>query len=158
MKLDAKDALLLRLLQEDCRLPNAELAERLGVSPSACYRRVKSLEEAGVIQGYGARVNAGRAGLGFQVIVHVQLARHDQDHMRQFIQAMQNWDEVLECYGTSGRADYHLRVLVTDIEAYNHFLEDKLFTMPAVQSAQTNIVLRVSKQHAALPIAANDDR
>ncbi len=157
MKLDAKDALLLRLLQEDCRISNAELAERLGVSPSACYRRVKSLEDAGIIEGYGARINAAKAGLGFQVIVHVQLTRHEQEHMRQFIQAMQRWDEVLECYGTSGQADYHLRVLVKDIEAYNRFLEDKLFTMPAVQSAQTNMVLRVSKQHSVLPICATAD-
>lgn len=156
MTLDDKDALLLRLLQDDCRLSNAELAERLTISPSACYRRVKSLEEAGVITGYGARVNAGKAGLGFQVIVHIQLTRHGQDHMRQFIEAIGRWDEVLECYGTSGQADYHLRVLVKDIEAYNRFLEFKLFTLPAVQSAQTNIVLRVSKQHAVLPVAASE--
>ncbi len=156
MTLDDKDALLLRLLQDDCRLSNAELAERLNISPSACYRRVKSLEEAGVITGYGARVNAGKAGLGFQVIVHIQLTRHGQDHMRQFIEAISRWDEVLECYGTSGQADYHLRVLVKDIEAYNRFLELKLFTLPAVQSAQTNIVLRVSKQHAVLPVAASE--
>lgn len=157
MKLDAKDAQLLRLLQQDCRLSNADLAERLGVSPSACYRRVKSLEDAGIIEGYGARINAAKAGLGFQVIVHVQLTRHGQDHMRQFIEAMGTWDEVLECYGTSGQADYHLRVLVPDIEAYNRFLEDKLFTMPAVQSAQTNMVLRVSKQHSVMPVQATAD-
>lgn len=156
MKLDDKDALLLRLLQDDCRLSNADLAERLGVSPSACYRRVKSLEDSGIIQGYGARINAAKAGLGFQVLVHIQLTRHGQDHMRQFIDAIGRWDEVLECYGTSGQADYHLRVLVKDLEAYNRFLEHKLFTLPAVQSAQTNMVLRVSKQHAVLPIAATD--
>ncbi len=158
MKLDDKDALLLRLLQEDCRLSNAELAERLGVSPSACYRRVKSLEDAGVILGYGARINAAKAGLGFQVIVHIQLTRHEQDHMRQFIEAIGRWDEVLECYGTSGQADYHLRVLVKDIDAYNRFLEQKLFRLPAVQSAQTNMVLRVSKQHTVLPIAESEER
>jgi len=147
MELDQRDFHLLKLLQEDCRKSNAELAEAVGMSASALWRRVRALEEAGVIERYGAVVNPGQMGLGFEAIVHVHLTRHDPDKIVEFIRAVEASPEVQECYATTGQADYHLRVLCRDLDAYNRFLEGFLFRLPAVSSAQTNVVLRTIKRN-----------
>lgn len=152
MDWEERDRAILRLLQQDCRLSNAELAEKMGMSPSACWRRVRALEEAGVIERYRADVSAAAAGLGFQAIVHVQLTRHNPQHLNEFIAAIAHRAEVLECYATTGQADYHLRVLCRDIAEYNRFLEGFLFRLPAVDSAQTNVVLREIKRSSILPL------
>jgi Lrp/AsnC family transcriptional regulator, leucine-responsive regulatory protein len=148
--MDATDRRLLLLLQEDSRLPNAQLAERLNISTSACWRRVRALEEAGVITRYAAVVSPQAIGLHFEAIVHVSLTRHDAEALARFIKAVQSRDEVIDCYATTGQADYHLHVLCRDIEAYNEFLEHFLFTQAAVNSAHTNVVLRRIKTDAPL--------
>jgi Lrp/AsnC family leucine-responsive transcriptional regulator len=152
MKLDDRDRRLLSLLQEDCRLSNAELAEAVGMSTSGCWRRVRAFEEAGIVTRYGAHVNPARLGLDFHAIVHVQLTRHDPVHLQEFIAAVQRRDEVLDCFATTGQADYHLRVLCRDIAVYNVFLEEFLFRLPALQSAQTNVVLREIKRNPGAPL------
>lgn len=146
MDLDDRDKRILEKLQNDCRLSNADLADQVGMSASALWRRVRTLEDAGVIERYGAVVNPARIGLGFHAIVHVQLTRHDRDRVAGFIRAVESRAEVQECYATTGQSDYHLRVLCRDLEAYNRFLEDFLFRQPAVESAQTNVVLRTVKR------------
>lgn len=150
MQLDARDRRILALLQRDCRISNADLAAAVGMSPSACWRRVRALEEAGVIEGYGAFVNPESMDLEFQAIVHVHLTRHDPDRIVEFNRAVEQRPEVQECYATTGQADYHMRVLCRDLEAYNRFLEDFLFRQPAVANAQTNVVLRTLKQGGIL--------
>ena len=120
------------------------------MSASSCWRRVRALEEGNVIERYGAVINPENIGLTFQAIVHVQLTRHDPDNNSEFNRAINMRPEVQECYATTGQADYHLRVLCEDLNAYNLFLEDFLFRHPAVQSAQTNVVLREVKRHNAL--------
>lgn len=151
MDLDDRDRRILALLQHDCRMSNADLAESVGMSASALWRRVRSLEEAGVIERYGAVVSPARMGLGFQAIVHVHLTRHDPDGIVDFIAAVETRAEVQECYATTGQADYHLRVLCRDLAAYNRFLEEFLFRQPAVASAQTNVVLRVITRNRPVP-------
>ncbi len=146
-QIDDRDQRILTLLQQDCRLSNAELAEAVGMSASALWRRVRSLEEAGIIERYGATVNPARMGLKFEAIVHVHLTRHDREGTRAFISAVQGRGEVQECYATTGQSDYHLRVLCRDLEAFNRFLEEFLFRQPAVASAQTNVVLRTIKRN-----------
>ena len=146
--MDATDRKLLSLLQSDSRLPNAQLAERLNISASACWRRVKALEEAGVITRYAAVVDPQALGLMFEAIVHVHLTRHDTEALDRFISAVRQRDEVMDVYATTGKADYHLRVLCRDIDGYNAFLEQFLFTQPVVNSAQTNVVLRRIKANA----------
>ncbi|MGC9369021.1 MAG: Lrp/AsnC family transcriptional regulator [Paracoccaceae bacterium] len=146
MDLDEKDRRLLALLERDCRLSNAELAEKVGMSTSACWRRVRAFEEAGLIERYGAVLRPEALGLSFHAIVHVQLTRHDPARLKEFITAVTARDEVRECYATTGQADYHLRVRCRNINEYNRFLEDFLFTMPAVRSAQTNVILRDLKR------------
>ncbi len=145
MQLDDRDLRILTLLQKDCRISNADLAETMGMSASALWRRIRALEEGGVIERYGAVVSPVRMGLGFQAIVLVYLSRHDQERIIEFIRAIEACPEVQECYATTGQADYHLRVLCRDLEAYNRFLEDFLFRLPAVSSTQTNVVLSTIK-------------
>ncbi|HCQ59118.1 MAG TPA: AsnC family transcriptional regulator, partial [Sulfitobacter sp.] len=118
-EMDATDRQLVFLLQQDSRLPNAQLAEKLNISASACWRRVKALEQAGVIKRYAAVVDPKAMGLGFEAMVHVHLTRHDASALASFIRAIQSRTEVTECFATTGQADYHLRVLCRDIDAYN---------------------------------------
>lgn len=105
-----------------------------------------------MIEGYRARVSPQAVGLGFQALVHVQLTRHNPEHLNEFITAMEARPEVLDCYATTGQADYHLRVLCKDIAAYNDFLEGFLFRLSAVESAQTNVVLKEIKRNPSVPV------
>lgn len=144
--LDAIDQRILQTLQEDSRISNADLAEKAGLSASSCWRRVKALEESGVIRHYTVALDDEKQGLGFGAIVHVHLTRHDPEQVDAFIRAVQNRPEIRACYATTGQADYHLHVVCADIEAYNQFLERVLFRIPAVASAQTNVILRTIKR------------
>ncbi|MBT8104305.1 MAG: Lrp/AsnC family transcriptional regulator [Woeseiaceae bacterium] len=151
LTLDAKDRKILSALQQDSRLTMQELAERTGMSSSAVWRRVKSLEEAGIIDRYAAIVDTRKAGFGFSAIVHLTLARHEQKNVERFIKEVMRHPEVLECYATSGEADFHLRVVVEDIDAYNAFLDDFIFRLPGVSQVRSNIVLKEIKADTALP-------
>lgn len=149
--LERKDRLILNELQRDSRLTMQELAERVGMSSSACWRRVKGLEEAGVIDRYAVIVNTRKAGFGLSSIVHVSLARHEQKNVDNFIREVSRHPEILECFATSGEADFHLRVVVEDIDAYNVFLDDFIFKLPGVSQVRSNIVLKEIKADTALP-------
>jgi DNA-binding Lrp family transcriptional regulator len=152
MTLDEQDRRLLRILQRDGRISNQELAEQAAMSASACWRRVRALEEAGVIRRYAAVLDPASCGLSFHAIVHVQLARHEEGFVTEFVAAVSRRPEVLDCFATTGEADYHLRVLCADLETYNAFLERYLFRLPGVQSARTNLVLKEVKHDLALPL------
>jgi DNA-binding Lrp family transcriptional regulator len=149
--LDPKDRRILTELQRDSRLTTQELAERVGMSTSATWRRVKSLEDSGVIDRYAAIVNPRKSGFGLASMVHVSLARHEQKNVDQFVREVRKHPEVLECFATSGEADFHLRVVVEDIDAYNAFLDDFIFKLPGVSQVRSNIVLKEIKADTALP-------
>jgi Lrp/AsnC family transcriptional regulator, leucine-responsive regulatory protein len=152
MDIAEADRKLLRLVQADARISNQDLAERAGMSASACWRRVKLLEEAGVISGYPAIVDADAVGLAFTAIVHVTLTRHETSQTAAFVARIGDRPEVLECLSTTGEADYHLRVVCRDKDAYNAFLEDFLFRLPAVAHVRTNLILKEIKSTRQLPI------
>lgn len=149
--LGVKDRRILAELQRDSRLTNQELADKVRMSSSATWRRVKSLEEEGVILRYAAIVDPKKAGFGLASIVHVSLARHEQTHVERFIREVLQHPEVLECFATSGEADFHLRVVVEDIDAYNAFLDNFIFRLPGVSQVRSNIVLKEIKADTALP-------
>ncbi|MFC7704354.1 Lrp/AsnC family transcriptional regulator [Plastorhodobacter daqingensis] len=149
MKLEDQDWRLLRILQEDGRITNQDLADRAGMSASACWRRVRALEGAGVIRRYAALLDNRKAGLDFHAIVHVQLVRHSRENVQEFVDEVTRCPEVQACYATSGVSDYHLRVLCRDQDAYNAFLERFLFRLSGVANVQTNIVLREIKADAS---------
>ena len=149
--LEAKDRKILSELQRDSRLTMQELGERTGMSSSACWRRVKSLEEAGIIDRYAVIVDSRKAGFGLATIVQISLARHEQANVDHFVREVHRHPEVLECFATSGEADFHLRVVVEDIDAYNRFLDDFIFRLPGVSQVRSNIVLKEIKADTALP-------
>lgn len=146
-----KDQLILAELQRDSRFTMQQLADKLGMSSSACWRRVKSLEESGVIDRYAVIVNPRKAGFGLASMVHVSLARHEQAKVENFVREVMQHPEVLECFATSGEADFHLRVVVEDIDAYNDFLDNFIFKLPGVSQVRSNIVLKEIKADTALP-------
>lgn len=152
IELGEPDRRILRLLQSDARLSNQQLAEKAGMSPSACWRRVRALEEAGVIRRQAVLLDAEKAGLSFSAVVHVSLTRHDSGHVETFIARIAERPEVLECFATTGEADYHLYVVCSDKENYNSFLEDFLFRLPGIAHVRTNMVLKVIKMETALPV------
>lgn len=152
MDLPENERRLLALLQQDSRLTMQELAEGVGMSSSAVWRRVRSLEERGVIERYAVIVNAKKAGFSLASMVQVSLARHEQKDVDNFIREVQQHPEVLECFATSGEADFHLRVVAEDIDAYNVFLDDFIFKLPGVSQVRSNIVLKEIKADTALPL------
>ena len=144
--------MLLALLQQDGRLSNVELAERVNLSPSACLRRVQRLERDGVIAGYGARLDPAQIGIGLQAFVRLQLARHDREAIEAFVAALQGWDEVVTCHALTGDMDYLLHVAVADLEDFSRFLLDRLLSTSAVADVNTSFVLRAVKQAQGLPL------
>ena len=151
MALTPKDRLLLAELQRDSRLTMHELAERAGMSTSACWRRVRAMENDGVIDRYAVIVDPKKAGFGLSSMVLVSLARHEQKNVDHFIREVSRHPEVLECFATSGEADFHLRVVVEDMDAYNRFLDEFIFRLPGVSQVRSNIVLKEIKSDTALP-------
>ncbi len=149
--MDSRDQRILSELQTDSRLTMQELAERVGMSSSACWRRVRSLEESGIIERYAVIANPRKAGFGLSSIVHISLARHEQKNVDNFIREVLRHPEVLECFATSGEADFYLRVVVEDIDAYNRFLDNFIFRLPGVSQVRSNIVLKAIKSDTALP-------
>lgn len=150
--LNRKDRAILAELQRDSRLTMQQLAEKVGMSSSACWRRVRSLEESGVIDRYAVILNPGKAGFALSSMTLVSLARHEERSVENFVTEVMRHPEVLECFATSGEADFHLRVVVEDIDAYNKFLDDFIFRIPGVSQVRSNIVLKEIKADTALPL------
>lgn len=146
IKLDRTDLALLAVLQVQGRISNAELAERVSLSASACLRRVQRLEENGVISGYAALLDPARLGLGLQAFVRVQLARHDADAIAGFSDSVNAWDEVVACHALTGDMDYLLHVIVQDLDHFSRFLLDRLLNNAGVADVNSSFVLRAVKQ------------
>ena len=140
------------MLQQDARVSNKELAESVGLSPSPCWRRVRRLEESGVIEQYVARLS--RQALGFPVLAYVQISLEDHhpDTIREFDDLVRRCDEVQECCSMSGQYDYLIKVVARDMESYEEFLSGKLLRLGGVQTANTSFVLKQKKSTSALPL------
>ena len=150
--LDRTDLRVLALLQREGRLPNSELAAQVNLSPSACLRRVQRMEAAGVITGYGARLDPLALGLGLQAFVRVQLQKHGQESVAHFAQNVQDWDEVVTCHALTGDMDYLLHVIVRDLEHFSNFLLDRLLNASGVADVNSSFVLRTVKERHGLPL------
>lgn len=152
-ELDRIDLLLLATLQNEGRLPNAELAERVHLSASACLRRVQRLERDGVIAGYRAQVDPERLGLGLQAFVRVQLTRHDAASVATFAERVNGWDEVVACHALTGDMDYLLHVVVRDLEHFSRLLLDRLLSDDSVADVNSSFVLRTVKAFGGMPLS-----
>ncbi len=150
--LDALDRKLLRLLQEDGRIPNVELAERVGLSPTATSERVKRLTREGIIAGYGARLDPQKLGRGFLVFVEVTLDKTTPDVFDRFASAVARAPDVLECHLVAGGFDYLIKTRVADMAAYRVFLGDVLLSLPGVRETRTYAVMEEVKATSSLPV------
>ena len=173
VELDKTDRKILAILQEDGRLTNQEVAERVNLSPSPCLRRIKRLEQAGVIRQYVALLAPDKIGLGLLAYVNVRLEKHGASQViggsragtaaipsprADFSASVTHWPEVVACYAMTGEMDYLLHVLVRDLEAYGQFTMAVLLKMPGVKDVKSSLALEVVKDSTALPLDRMDDR
>ncbi len=150
--LDPIDCRIVAELQADGRLSNVELADKIGLSPSPCLRRVKRLERDGDIEGYRAALRRDRIGLGFSVFLGVKLDGHTNERALAFEKAVVAMPEVIACHLVSGEADYFLEIVVPDLAGYQRFLVGKLLDLPIVREVRSNIAIQTLKAGAPLPL------
>ncbi len=149
--LDEIDLRLLNHMQADARLTNVELAERIGLSPSPCLRRLRKLENDGVIQGYMTFVDQTKVGLPVSVFVSVALKEQSEKALEEFEAAVAALPEVMECYLMTGASDYLMRVVTRDLADYERFLKNHLTRIPAIASIQSSFALKQVTYRTALP-------
>jgi DNA-binding Lrp family transcriptional regulator len=152
ISLDQADRILLRALQQNGRATNAELAEVAHLSESSCYRRVRALEQQGVITGYGARIDAKSIGLGLTVFVSLSLSGQSQPILEAFEAAVRDVPEIIECHLTTGHDDYIIRVVASDVADLERFHTNVLTKLPGVARINSSIGLRAVVSRDALPI------
>ena len=152
LPMDRLDHAILRNLYANGRLTNVELAERVRLSPSPCLRRVRALEDSGVIRGYHADIDPAAVGRGFEVTVHVELALKDRGTVEAFEAGIREFDEVIECRRMFGLPDYIVRVAVADSEAYEAFYMNKLAELPGLARVNSQFTMKMVKRGGALPI------
>jgi Lrp/AsnC family leucine-responsive transcriptional regulator len=146
--MDRIDRRILTALQGDSQASIADLAGRVGLSLSACHRRVRAMEEAGVILGYGARVDAGKIGIGLQVLIDITLVSQSGEAMERFERAVADFPDILECHLLSGTADYRLRTAARDMADYDRLHRETLARLPGVATMHTSFVIRTVKAWA----------
>nr|WP_250888572.1 Lrp/AsnC family transcriptional regulator [Mesorhizobium sp. dw_380] len=143
---DDFDLRILRELRRDARITNNELAERIGLSPSPCLRRVRRLEETGVIRGYTTLVDPAAFGWSMVAIATIRLGRQNEDEIVMFEDAIRGWDEVLECHLVTGSRDYVLKVVTGSLEQYERFIKEKIARLKCVASIETSFVMNTIKE------------
>ena len=152
MNIDSKDKLLLDELQVNSRITNAELAKRVGLSPSSTLERVKKLEASGLIEKYVTLLNPRKAGYTCFTFVEVKLARHGKTPVEDFFKSIANMAEVLECHHITGEADFLLKVATKDIPAYEKLILHQLSALPNVQNMKTSVILSTFKNETKLTL------
>ena len=152
MTLDSFSQKILHLLQRDARCSVQEISDQVGLSSTPCWRRIKDMEQSGIIQRYTALLDREKLGLHICALAQVYLARHVEGGAEQFEREIASYPEVTECYSTTGEADYILKIVAPDIKAYDILLRERIFNLPAVAQVHTNVVLREIKFDTQLPL------
>ena len=152
LKLDTTDLRILKKIQLEARISNIDLATEVGISPSACLRRVKELENNGIIDKYVTIINPIILGLGVTVMVSVTLEQQVEKALESFEKSVCDWPEVMETYLMTGDSDYLLRVIVKDLPAYEKFLMERLTKLPGISSIKSSFALKEILHRTALPI------
>jgi DNA-binding Lrp family transcriptional regulator len=152
-QLDAVGARILDLIQHDAGLSVAEIAEQVGLSSSPCWRRIKKLEDDGVIQRRVTILDREKLGLTFEVYCTVKLSLPTKQNLETFEQAVLRWSEVVQCATVTGAADYELRIVTRDMHAFDDFLRDRLLSLGLVSNIESKIVVRSVKNSTAVPLA-----
>ena len=152
MKLDKQDISILEAMQKDGRLSNRDLAKEVSLSPSPSWRRLRALEDAGVISHYAAVVDREQVGLSIMGFAHVTLNDHSSEKVKRFDRAIMRAPQVLECHATSGEHDYMLKVVAPDMASYQDFLSEYLLKIGVVRTVNTSFALKQQKSTTALPL------
>jgi len=151
--MDRTDRRLLAALQRDGRITNQALADQVGLSPSPCLRRVRALEDQGLITGYAAQLDRNKAGLPITAFLRIKLANHAPDTVAAFERAILRLDEVLECHLTSGAEDYLLQVVVDSQAGYERFMRERLHPVPGIGAIETSFAFGTVKRTTVLPVS-----
>ena len=150
--LDTIDTQILALIQENAALSVAEIAEKVGLSSSPCWRRIKRMEEAGIILGRVTLLDREKLGAGFEVYATLKLSLPTKDNLETFEAAVRGWPEVVQCATVTGGEDYVLRIITRDMHAFDDFLRDKILSLGLVSNVQSRIVMRTVKNSTAVPL------
>lgn len=151
---DGINAQLLSLLQDDGRMTNARLADRLGMSETPCWRRLKRLEESGFIEGYQANLNRRKLGLSVMAFVQLRCSEHDQAATAEFQRIVETTPNILACHNTTGAVDFLLIVVARDLDDYSAFVDSTLRRLPGVTSIRSNLSLKEMKGSSKLPVSS----
>ena len=154
--LDRTDYRIIHHLQNDARISNTDLANAVGLSPSPCLRRVKNLEQRGVIKRYASIIDAKAVGLPISIFVSVSLQSQERGGLEQFEEKIRSYKEVMECYLMTGSSDYLLRVVVPDLDSYERFLAEKLTRITGVANIQSSFALKQVIYRTELPLSENN--
>jgi len=152
MKFDRAEKEILRTLQSRGRISNVDLAAKVGLSESPCFRRVKALEEAGVIEGYGARLDRRALGLQLTAFVLIGLEKRDYAQQRAFLERVEAEEHIVECHAMSGSHDYLLKVVAQSMDHFSKLSMEKILRFPGVKDIESNFSLLAVKEHADLPV------
>jgi Lrp/AsnC family leucine-responsive transcriptional regulator len=150
--LDSIDRAILRTLQREAKIQNIELAERVGLSPSPCLRRVRLLEEAGVIEHYGAMLNPDKVGVGLTVFARVWLTGPDEETINPFVDAIMKLPQVIECHMLAGDCDFLLKIVAADLDAYRRFRVEQLGRIGGIRDIKSDIPMQKIKQSWEIPV------
>ena len=150
--MDSYDKKILVALQQDGRITNKDLASQVSLSQAPCWRRVDALEKQGLIKGYTAIVDQQKLGLNLTAFAQISLDNHHPDTVRQFDEGIQQWPEILECHATSGEYDYLLKIVATDMQAYNQLIYEKILRLPSIRSVNTSFSMQEKKRTSQLPV------
>ena len=152
MNLDPFDLKIIEALQTDARQTNLALAEKIGLSPTPCLRRVRRLEEMGIIQGYKVDIGRSQMGLNLTIFVGVKVERHQDEEATNFVQTVTSWPEVIACHLVSGDVDFLLEVVAATMEDYEQFVLQSLLKIHGVKDVRTNFSMRTYKTNGNLPV------
>ena len=155
MPLDRTEVGILQILQAEGRISNVDLAERVGLSESPCFRRVKQLETSGVISGYSARLDQRALGLQVTAFVQVSLGQHDEKRQAAFLDAIAGEEYIIECHAMSGSHDFLLKVVAYSMDHFSELSMQRILKFPGVESIESNFSLQAIKQSQALPVRAD---
>ena len=157
-KLDKIDRKILEILQKNAKITNAQLSKEIGLSPAPTLERVKKLETSGVISSYHAKLDTTKVGLGISTFVQITLTGHDKGSIKNFINAINGIDEVIECHHVTGSSDFILRVIAKDISSYQKLMLDKVNEIPEVDSLQSLVILSTFKDSKMLPLPVDEEK
>ena len=150
--MDRYDRKILQTLQKDGRISNQALADEIGLSTSPCWRKMRQLEEAGIIEGYSAQVNRCMIGLGVQAFIRVKIDSHSKSEAEIFAQQVLQLDSVVACYSIAGDADFLLQVVATDLDSYADFAMNEIRRLPGIKEMQTSMMLKEIKPFKGYPL------